>query len=433
MGRHGAVIGVAGVGAGLLALAAGCGGGSGGRVSHGTQALTPADFGGGGTTAVASGDSAEPAAPSQPLVETQKPVVTGPVAASEGVMNITAHAGPPRTAAPVSASGEPVLVDAKIGDINGKPVFASRFLSTRADLLRARATELRQKGGAGWKQQWRTDAEADFKTGLNAMINDELLRAEAIANFTPEQRAGFLRFMETISEDLASKNRGSLTAADASLGSKGTSVQEYLREAEIKQLVGFQLQRSVINRVNVSWRDIKQWYETHPELYNKPPRAQFRLVQISNRNAQAIEEFKQALADGKETFEALAKKPYNANNPAEGGLEEKELTADRATMEFYGNAELNKAARTLEPGGTAGPIAFGSYTAWLHLDGIVRENRTLYDEQIRIETGLKAIKMQTEHQKYMMRLRSKATVTSVDEMAKRLLVIAEERYLPREN
>jgi hypothetical protein len=146
-----------------------------------------------------------------------------------------------------------------------------------------------------------------------------------------------------------------------------------------------------------------------------------------------VEAFKQALADGKESFEELAKRPENANNAAEGGLEEKELSADRAAMEFYGNAELNKAAQAVEVGKTAGPIAIGSYTAWLHLDEIVDEHRSLYDEQIKIENGLKAIKGQIEKNRYMLRLRSKATITSVDEMAKRLLAIAEERYLPKEN
>jgi len=417
------------VAAGLAAALAGCGGGSGSPTVRGSRPLAPADFAGSGEAVAVQPPPLQQA--NSPAAEPQLPVVTGPVAASEGVMNITARPGPPRSTTPVNASGSPVLVDAKIGDINGKPVFASRFLATRADLLRARAAELRQKGGPNWKNIWRQEVEADFKTGLNSLINDELLRAEAIANFTPEQRAGFLRFMETISEDLASKNRGSITAASQSL--KDQTVQEYLREAEIKQLVGFQLQKSVINRVNVSWRDIRQWYDTHPELYNKPPKAKFRLVQISNRNPDAIEAFKQALAEGKQKFEELARNPANANKPEESGLEEKELTGERSAMEFYGNAELNKAAQTLEPGQTAGPIAFGSYTAWLHLEEIVKENRSLYDEQIRIETGLKAIKMQAEHQKYMQRLRSKATVTSVDEMAKRLLAIAEERYLPREN
>jgi len=347
------------------------------------------------------------------------------------VINVTASAGPPKASGPVSPSGEAVLVDSKIGDINGKPVYASKFLSTRSAFFRSKSEELRQKGGRDWRQQWRVVAEDHIRTGLNTMIEQELLRAEAMSTLTPDQRVGLFRILDRVSDDLASKSGGSLTAASQKL--QDMTVQDYLQEAEVAQLVGFQLQKSVNSRVNVSWRDIKQWYETHPEEYNAPPKARFRLVQISKRNPEAIEAFTTALAEGKTPFEELAKQSVNANNPSEGGLEEKVLTGERGAMEFYGNAELNKAAQTVEVGKTVGPITYGNYAAWLHLEEIVDGYKALYDQQILIEAYLKALKTHTEKQKYIARLRSKATVTSTDEMTQRLLAVAENRYLPREN
>jgi len=425
MGRHGLIATVVSVG--VLVALAGCGSSSG-RVVKGSERLSPADFGGGGMS------SSVPAAPSVAArisEPPERPVVTGPVAASEGVINVTASAGPPKASGPVSPSGEAVLVDSKIGDINGKPVYASKFLSTRSAFFRSKSEELRQKGGRDWRQQWRVVAEDHIRTGLNTMIEQELLRAEAMSTLTPDQRVGLFRILDRVSDDLASKSGGSLTAASQKL--QDMTVQDYLQEAEVAQLVGFQLQKSVNSRVNVSWRDIKQWYETHPEEYNAPPKARFRLVQISKRNPEAIEAFTTALAEGKTPFEELAKQSVNANNPSEGGLEEKVLTGERGAMEFYGNAELNKAAQTVEVGKTVGPITYGNYAAWLHLEEIVDGYKALYDQQILIEAYLKALKTHTEKQKYIARLRSKATVTSTDEMTQRLLAVAENRYLPREN
>ena len=432
MGRHGQMALVVSAGAlAVFAVAGGCTGGSPGRAAKGSTRLSPSDFAAAAVHGEGLAPSGVPVLAVQEPEPESRPLGTGPMAASEGVINVAASAGPPKATGPVSPSGAPLLVDAKIGDINGKPVYASKFLSTRTEFFRAKAEELRQKGGRDWRQQWRTQARDHIRTGLETMIEQELLRAEAVASLTPEQRYGLFRLLDRVSDDLASKNRGSITAAAQSLGDQ--SVQDYVQEAEVTQLIGFQLQKSVHNRVNISWRDIKQWYETHPELYNKPPKARFRLVQISNRNTQAIEEFSSALEAGNVSFEELAKRPYNANSPQTGGLEEKVITGERASMEFYGNAELNKAAQSVEPGRTAGPIVYGSYTAWLHLERIVDESKSLYDEQILIEAGLKALKTQAERQKYIARLRSKATVTSTEEMTARLLAIAEDRYLPKEN
>ncbi len=374
--------------------------------------------------------------PTPPPVDeasTPTPLTTGPLAASEGILNVNAVAGEPeRPVGPAPAAvGKSVLVDAKIGDINGKPVYASKFLESRASKLKADAAEMSRKS-PNWKAEWRRMAREDFKTGLDSMIKDELLRAEAIANFTPEQRVGFFTFMQNVADRLASENRGSYSAASRNLElTKGQTMEQYLREQEVRELVSFQLMKNVRSRVNVSWRDIRQAYEMHYDDFNKPPRAQFRLVQIANRNKAAIAEFQEALAAGNESFESLAQKPFNANSAKTGGLEEKTISGNRASATFYNNPELNAAAQTIQPGETAGPFVIGDFTSWIHLDKIVTETLSLYDAQIAIENALKGGRTRIESDRYLARLRSKATVSSVDEMAARLLAIAEERYLPR--
>jgi parvulin-like peptidyl-prolyl isomerase len=417
------------VGGGLAALAlAGCGGGGAAR-AKGTVPLAAGDFAGPAPERPAPGLvlAADDAAMREPEPR--------PLAAPAPVREAVIDVGPPEefTGEVPAARGGSVLVDAKIGDINGKPVYASKFLEARANKLRERAAELQRTRNANWRVQWRQEALRDFAVGLNSMIEDELLRAEAIANFSPEQRIGFFSFMQNVSDRLASENRGSASAASRTLETtKNQTLQEYLKEREVQELVNFQLSKHVRSRVNVSWRDIKQWYDTNYEQMNRPPLARFRLVQVSNRNAAGLEEFTTGLAAGT-PFAELAGRAFNANNAKQGGLEEKLLSSERASMTFYNHPELNRAAQTLEVGQTAGPFQLGDFTAWIHLEEIVDQRRDLYDVQLPIENELRARKIQAEHQKYIARLRSKATVTSVEEMSRRLLQIAEERYLPREN
>jgi parvulin-like peptidyl-prolyl isomerase len=421
---------------GLTVLgASGCGGSPG--PAKGTVALTPKDFAAPqdrpapglilAADDAADGSDAEPPSPA-PLPPAPSP---GP---REAVIQVQAPTPPVFEGEVPAPLGGSVLVDAKIGDINGKPVYASKFLEPRANKLRERAAELRRSRNPAWRAQWRQEALRDFVVGLNSMIEDELLRAEAIANFTPEQRMGFFAWMQSVSDRLASENRGSVSAASRNIAlTRNQTMQEYLREREVQELVMFQINKHVRSRVNVSWRDIKQWYDTHyEELFNRPPIARFRLVQISNRNRAGLEEFTRELGAGT-PFTELATRSFNANNAAEGGLEEKKLTGERSSMTFYNHPELNRAAQTLEVGQYAGPIALGDFTAWIYLEDILDQRRDLYDVQLVIENELRAAKMRTEHQKYIARLRSKATVTSVEEMARRLLEIAEERYLPRED
>lgn len=420
-------------------LLAGCGSETSLLRSGSTAALSAGDFAGdgeGGSAAMtpSSGGASRAARDGDVVTATGlEPTVTGPLAASEGILNVNAVAGPPPAVdgPKPAAAGASVLVDAKVGEINGKPVYAGKFLESRASKLRADAVEMRRKNPRGWREEWRNSARSSFVGGLNGMIEDELLRAEALANFTPEQRAGFFNFMQTVSDRLASENRGSVSAAQQALQQKGQTMNDYLRDTEVRELVAVQLNRFVRDRVNVSWRDIKQRYEMLYNQLNEPPKARFRLVQISARTPEAVEAFAAGLAAGK-PFEELARLPSNANNAANGGLEEKAITADRATMTFYTNPELNLAAQTLKPGETAGPFKLGTFTSWIHLDDIVVKSRSLYDLQILLEREIRETKMQNEKRRYLMRLLSKSQVTSTRDMTERLLQIAEERYLPPE-
>jgi len=376
--------------------------------------------------------------PEEHRAEPVRPVVsvTGPIAASEGIVDVVARPGTPELAAAAEPVGSSVLVDVKVGDINGKPVYASKFLETMGDRLKQKAVELERagpyaqgtKGRIPWRDAWANFAADEINKRLASMIEDELLRAEAIASFTPEQRKGFFAFMENLGSNLQSENMGSRAAANERLSrEKGMTMEDWLRAKEEENLVGFEVNQRIEKRVNVTWRDIKAAYAQIKEDLESGP-VGFHRIDVRSDNAAAVEEIKKDLVSG-DAFIELAKKPYNSFNAPNAGLEEIKVSGTPEAPQFYANAKLNDAAKGLKPGEWAGPVELSGRYIWLY-----REDRKLpplgSDVQLILENRIRDSRKNYEKAKYLERLRAKSTMTSAEAMSRRLQEIAAERYLP---
>lgn len=355
--------------------------------------------------------------------------VTGPISASEGILDVKAIPGPPPVArveaSPVEGAA---LVEATVGSINGKPIYASAFLEELSGTLTAKGEELvtRPRG----RELWRQAAAAEIRGKLDRTIEDELLRAEAMGNLAPEQRQGFFAFMQSLQREELSKSGGSMEAARRRVAeTESLSLDQYLRQREQQALIRSELQRKVRRGVNVTWRDIKLEYDRTWANWNPDPLAVFRMVQIPASSAEDLQAFQTRLSAG-EPFATLAALPLNRNDSAKGGERSVRFTGPQAEANFFANADLNTAARTLAPGQTAGPIALGQISAWLHLDRIEQTSVGLYEAQRKISDELFEAQVREEVMRYIGRLRERANMTSVEEMVARLLVVAEERYYP---
>lgn len=401
---------------GVGALLTGCGG-DGGKSK---PRLTPQEF-----ALLPAEVSIEP----DPATILPPGAISGPVAMSEGILDVRAVPGPPPSpkVEPSRVDTEQ-LVEATVGSINGKPIYASTFLDGLASALTAQGQELASRPRG--REQWRAYAAEEIRKKLDGLIEDELLRAEAMSSLAPEQRQGFFAFVQSLQREEVSKSGGSIEAARRRVAeSESLSLDQYLKQREQRALIMTELQRKVRRGVNVTWRDIQHEYKRTWEVWNPPPLAVFRMVQISTSTPATVEEFTTRLAGG-ESFESLASLPLNLNDSAKGGLREVRFKGEQTEAEFFGNPELNSAARSLSPGQTAGPIALGSVQAWLHLERIDRQHTELYDAQRKISAELFDQRLREEISKHVWRLRSRANMTSMNEMVLRLLAVAEERYYP---
>lgn len=326
-------------------------------------------------------------------------------------------------------AGQPVLVDAKVGDINGRAVYASAIFDYGLAGISPIGAELAAEAKLRPLDNWRSFSRRRIATTLGDLIREELLRAEALQQFTPEQKMGFLGWMEKMQQDFQRARGGSRALADRSLReSEGITIDEWRRRQEDDELVKFQLRERIIGRVNVSFRDIEQRYEREKDHFDPPPRAVFRLAQVNKSRPEDVEAFKSLLTTAA-TFEDAARSSLNINQPDKGGLEARDLaTKPRAEGDFFPNAALNNAARTMKVGETVGPIELSTTLAWLHLDSEGAKKVPLYEAQLEVEDAVRADRTQRELARYVQALQGKASITDAEQMVERLARIAEARY-----
>lgn len=417
--------------AGLSALGPlGCAGN--GRSQGSTTVVKASDFSGGPNSSPiaaatpvsephASVLHTAPARTSEP-----RPELTGPVSASDNIFDVYAQIGRPTLSASDAGPVEdPVLVQSKVGDINGRAIYALDFLAPMEAQFKVEAKKRKPA-------DWNAFIEKEIRRELDTKIEDELLMAEARESFTPEQKKGFLAFLEDMRDDLYSKNRGSRSAANKKLfETEGVDEEQWMRDREQKELIQFQIMQMINKKTVVSWREIQQSYDRAYDKWNPPPVAYFHVIRVPTAKKERVAAVQEALDRG-EDFATLAAGPDNIYNRAQAGLEKRPLDADGdlTKAELFGIEKLNAAAQGLQPGQWAGPIPWGEATAWVYLAGIEKINVSLYDAQLRIEGGIRDFKREHGRKKYIDRIKARSSITNVDEMTQRLMAIAAERFYP---
>lgn len=404
-----------------LALSAGCSAKKVTRADSGSKQLIDAgEFYDAGYQPPIADEQSRPAPESNPAPlgeEASQRDRSGPVTLTPLPPMVTQPA-----ARPVPTS-ELELLDAKIGDINGHPIYANEFFAPIRDQLIGEAGRLDMG-------QWQRIAARAIASRLDGIIADELLRAEAIASLSQQQRLGLRAFLQGFRSDLLSQNLGSSELANRRvLEEQGVTLDEALRQQEVDTLIRLTLFREINRRVNVSWRDIKQRYERDLEKYSPPPTATFRRIRVFTSNADGVAKVNDQLAAGV-PFEEIASSDINTFKPGEGGVESFEIDGDFATNKFYGIDTLNEKAWSLSPGEWTGPFESGPSTYWLKLEGIEQESISLYDAQLAIQREITIERRQEQQQEYLGRLIDRAHFSSRDEILLQLIDIATERYGP---
>ncbi len=354
-----------------------------------------------------------------------RPPVLGPMSVGGDVADAIARPGDPRPA-PVgedAPTAREVVVDAVVGSINGRPIRADAFLLPKEARLTALALE---KGMT--RARWRQVAKGEIEAQLFAIVQDELLRAEAMAMLKPEDRDNLAAYMRLQQRSLLAQYQGSVEQANETISSReGKTFFDKLRETEKKALIQMVLREKINPHVQVTSADVREYYESHAEEFNPPPVYTFRRITIAASKADAAAEVRRRLASG-EAFEKVAGIEANVSRNDDNGAWRQSWDGDQSEGEFFSAGPLNDAARAMAPGEVRGPIEVGRWLEWLAFEGVEARSRTLYEAQHDIEATLLNLRFAEQRDRYFGRIFDRPKMVELSVAAERLLNLAEERY-----
>lgn len=416
------IVSSSGLAATVLMLGGGC---STGGKNDATRVVTAADFAGAPSDAAAITPEPRPAAiepPAQNAIPDVAVIVGAPAADPFAAAGATA----PANGAPPPARVQTYFVDQMVGQINGRPIYASEFFEPMDERLKQDA----QKFG---EREWLSSTRKLITQALADRLRDDLILAEFQSTITPEQRTGVLTFITNVREGLISGNLGSESLANQRLReSEGLSLDEKVKDITERRFIIEQLRKSIGSRVQVSQRDVELYYEKNADEFSPPPIAEFRIILAPKNDSEKLERIEKALAAG-EDFAAVAQRE-SAYKPDDGNLQKSVIKGRVYTeAQFFGPQPLNEAARALTPGAASSRIDVGTAAYWLKLERIDQPpSKSLYDAQLEIERKLYAEREEEERLRYFDGLLARGSFSDVKDMVERLLIFSAKRYLGAE-
>lgn len=345
-----------------------------------------------------------------------------PALGEAGVYDITVAPGPPELAPQASGVAAPILLDAKVGEVNGVPIYASTFFAEMGPRLRAEAARKTQA-------EWMRDLDAQIRARLDELVRGVLLTGEMRSQLTPRQRQGLANFLEQFQSDVASANYGSRTLVDARLAEeRGLTLEELIQQKEDEVLISLAMDK-LRTRTRVSEADVRREYARQEDRFNPPPTARLWIIRVPNTDEAGIAEVAAAL-EGGAAFIDVANLPVNRSRNA--GLQELTFRGEWVGAELFGAPALNTAARSLTEGQWTGPFALGAETtAWIFLEGIHSESIPYYEAQAVLREEIAIRRYNEELGRYLMRLKRGANEMDEAEIIARLRQYAVEHFWRR--
>jgi hypothetical protein len=386
--------------------------------THNTTDGTDQDAQGSGRETTAAAGSADAALP--------RPTQPSPSGATPGA----ATPADVRLESAEINEGSVWIVDALVGQINGRPIFAQEFLEP------IEATLLKYAGAPDRMGAWR-EAQLIIEARFQEMVNNELIISEAESQLTPEQQEGFFAWVKSLQEGTIAEYSGSREEArERLLEEEGRDLEDFIQFRRDTSLVQYLLEKKVKPRTIVAWRDIEREYLVREEQFNPPPMVLIGIVTL-NKKSQARE-----IAQVQEW--ATAGKPFRAVAEElkldKGGIfVQVPMKPGEAVGVAIESSEdlvpaVKKALKELPPGTLSQPIERSETMSWLAIAEVKQDPpRSLYDPtvQIALRRELNSIRSDFEQARYIDRLRSRWVRDDIDRVLTRLKDIALERYWRR--
>ena len=332
----------------------------------------------------------------------------------------------------LSAATEEILVkpgvkwtiESLVGQINGRPVYAGKFMTSIEDrILRI----VKENSPAAAKQM----IEKLIQERFQQYINNELIISEAEGMLSPEMKAGIFAWIQSLQEQTVAGNGGNRTSASQSIEEQfGMNMEQYMQEKRDEALAMDLLRRRVEPRTIVSWRDVERQYSMLEKEFNPEPRITIGRIRLQVSDELEIKNVQERLKRG-ETFAQVV----TALNVPDGGKWQQYPLPKNGLAGLELADDIKKILLAVENGHVTEELRKGSTATWYCVTNVQEQaTRSIFESALQrsIRRGLKEQRGAYERNRYLASLRDRWVTNDIDQMTKRLIVIAWERYLPKE-
>ncbi|MCC7408238.1 MAG: peptidyl-prolyl cis-trans isomerase [Phycisphaeraceae bacterium] len=357
-------------------------------------------------------------APEPAVIEPATAETSSPAAATEpSEPTSNAPAGSP--ASETAMAGPAYTIEALVGQVNGRPVYAGRILDPIDEQLKALSRTQPP-------QQFVRKARELIATRVDQVIFDQLILGEAERMLSDRQRDGLRYSLKEKRSELVRKHgRGSEQIADkVLLDTTGKDLVQTLREERERLLVQNYTAQQIVPKIDVTRSDIERYYQQNIEQYQPAPQRTIHMIVADAEHAPAVAE---RLVAGESFLTLAADAEVNTYRPAQAGL-----FAEKATGEkIIENADLNAATLALEAGRHTQGTPLEDHTVWVYVEKIEQSPaRTLQEVQAEIELHLRSQQLQVLTMQYRRRLLKDGSFTPQDQMINAVMEVALSRYMP---
>jgi len=163
--------------------------------------------------------------------------------------------------------GIPLTVEALVGQVNGRPVYANKVLAPVADQIEVASKKLsRSELADEIRSSLYSESEqmgTRIRTGrMYELVITDLLLSEAVGSMSKEQSYGILAVVRQMRQDLVSAQGGSHAQLRHDLEQQvGLSVDKFLELQRDQILIDALYRQKIWPKVNVTWRDIQREFE----------------------------------------------------------------------------------------------------------------------------------------------------------------------------
>ena len=313
-------------------------------------------------------------------------------------------------------------VDSLVGQINGKPLYASEFLRSREDRIINIAAKTERNAA-------RLEIIQVISEAFDQTVNNSLIISEAEAMIPAEGQAGVLAWLKDLQEKEIANRGGSRADAQRSIEEEfpGTTIEEFMNRQKNQALAGDLLNRRIRPRTIVSWRDVERLYDVNSAAYNPLPTIRIGRIAVLKSNQAQVDQIKASFAQGK-SFSQVSKE-LNLENDGlwreikipQGGIDAIPDIVDEMKSRIKGLA-INK---------IDGPTETKTQVTWMTLlsEQQVRA-RSIFDPQLQLQLRrqIEGQRYSIEQQHYFQSLRTRWVASDLESMKARLISITLNRY-----